>query len=84
MYVLLLIVYRTCLIFMPFKASYVSALLFAIHPIHTEAVTGIVGRAESLCSIFFLTSFLLYKKATQKSYCTSKYFAHIYVIKHLD
>ncbi len=29
-----------------------AALLFAVHPIHTEAVTGIVGRAEVLCALF--------------------------------
>ena len=25
-----------------------AAILFAVHPIHTEAVTGVVGRAELL------------------------------------
>jgi Flp pilus assembly protein TadD len=29
-------------------------LLFAAHPVHTEAVAGIVGRAESLAAIFAL------------------------------
>ena len=33
-----------------------AGLLFAAHPVHTEAVAGIVGRAESLAAIFvFLT-----------------------------
>ncbi|XP_022919760.1 protein O-mannosyl-transferase TMTC1-like [Onthophagus taurus] len=35
-------------------------LLFAAHPVHTEAVTGIVGRADVLACIFFLVSFLAY------------------------
>jgi hypothetical protein len=30
------------------RASIVASILFAVHPIHTEAVTGIVGRAELL------------------------------------
>ncbi|XP_075235053.1 protein O-mannosyl-transferase TMTC1-like [Lycorma delicatula] len=42
----------------PFAA--VSGLLFAAHPIHTEAVTGIVGRADVLACLFFLLSFLAY------------------------
>ena len=41
----------------------VSSLLFAVHPIHTEAVTGVVGRAELLSSIFFILAILLYKRA---------------------
>jgi len=27
-------------------ASFFGALTFALHPIHTEAVSGVVGRAE--------------------------------------
>ncbi|XP_063709260.1 protein O-mannosyl-transferase TMTC1-like isoform X2 [Culicoides brevitarsis] len=37
-----------------------AGILFAIHPIHTEAVTGIVGRADVLACIFFLVSILVY------------------------
>uniref|UniRef100_A0A6B2EFB9 dolichyl-phosphate-mannose--protein mannosyltransferase n=1 Tax=Phlebotomus kandelakii TaxID=1109342 RepID=A0A6B2EFB9_9DIPT len=37
-----------------------AALMFAIHPIHTEAVSGIVGRAELLVAIVFLASLILY------------------------
>ena len=43
----------------------ISTLLFAVHPIHTEAVTGVVGRAELLSSIFFLLTLMLYQKATK-------------------
>nr|CAI5822627.1 unnamed protein product [Callosobruchus analis] len=42
----------------PFAA--LAGLLFAVHPIHTEAVTGIVGRADVLACVFFLISFLAY------------------------
>lgn len=48
-------------------ASFVSALLFAVHPVHTEAVTGVVGRAETLSSLFYLGAFIMYTKA-----CKSK------------
>ncbi|XP_037505701.1 protein O-mannosyl-transferase TMTC1-like [Rhipicephalus sanguineus] len=37
-----------------------AATLFAAHPVHTEAVSSIVGRAEVLCCLFFLLSFLCY------------------------
>ncbi|XP_040569005.1 protein O-mannosyl-transferase TMTC2 [Lepeophtheirus salmonis] len=36
--------------------------LFSVHPIHTEAVAGLVGRAEVLSGIFFLLSILCYLK----------------------
>jgi tetratricopeptide (TPR) repeat protein len=35
-------------------ASFASALLFAVHPIHVEAVTSLVGRGEVLASVFAL------------------------------
>ena len=39
-----------------------AGILFAIHPIHTEAVAGIVGRADVLCAAFFLLSLLTFVK----------------------
>jgi len=40
-----------------------TALLFAVHAVHTEAVNGIVGRAELLSTSFFLCSLLLYLRS---------------------
>ncbi|KAL3188823.1 hypothetical protein MRX96_002983 [Rhipicephalus microplus] len=54
---------RVCSTAVPLKASVTAALLFAVHPVHTEAVTGVVGRAESLSSVFFLLAFLAYDRA---------------------
>ncbi|KAM6986740.1 protein O-mannosyl-transferase TMTC4 [Aplochiton taeniatus] len=45
------------------KASFLAAILFAAHPVHTESVAGIVGRADLLCALFFQLSFLTYCKA---------------------
>lgn len=45
------------------KSSLLCALLFAVHPVHTESVSGVVGRADTLCAVLFLSSFLLYVKA---------------------
>jgi len=44
-------------------------LVFAIHPIHTEAVTGIVGRAELLGALFALAGYLLWLNARNWSRC---------------
>jgi tetratricopeptide (TPR) repeat protein len=37
-----------------------ASLLFAVHPIHTEAVTNVVGRAELLAAGFGLAGYLLW------------------------
>uniref|UniRef100_A0A8C0XSP5 dolichyl-phosphate-mannose--protein mannosyltransferase n=1 Tax=Castor canadensis TaxID=51338 RepID=A0A8C0XSP5_CASCN len=49
------------------RASLLAALLFAVHPVHTECVAGVVGRADLLCALFFLLSFLGYCKAFTES-----------------
>ncbi|XP_075283892.1 protein O-mannosyl-transferase TMTC3 isoform X1 [Opisthocomus hoazin] len=54
---------KVCKLFLDNRSSMVASLLFAVHPIHTEAVTGVVGRAELLSSIFFLAAFLSYTKS---------------------
>lgn len=41
-----------------------AALLFAVHPIHSEAVANIVGRAEVLAAIFLLGGLLLLMPAS--------------------
>lgn len=38
----------------------VAAWLFAVHPLHTEAVTSIVGRSELLAAGFLLSAWLLH------------------------
>jgi protein O-mannosyl-transferase len=42
-------------------AAGVAGLLFAVHPIHTEAVTGISGRPELLAALFFLVAVHLHR-----------------------
>ncbi|XP_013772946.1 transmembrane and TPR repeat-containing protein CG4050-like [Limulus polyphemus] len=53
---------RVCRMILPELASLVAAVFFAVHPIHTEAVTGVVGRAETLSSVLFLLAFIAYTK----------------------
>nr|XP_022287196.1 transmembrane and TPR repeat-containing protein 3-like isoform X2 [Crassostrea virginica] len=55
---------KVCNMFLREFTSFVAALLFAVHPIHTEAVTGVVGRAEALSSIFFLAALIMYSNCT--------------------
>lgn len=43
----------------------VAGLIFASHPIHTEAVTGVVGRADVGACLFFILSLLSYIKYVQ-------------------
>uniref|UniRef100_A0A1A9UXH9 dolichyl-phosphate-mannose--protein mannosyltransferase n=1 Tax=Glossina austeni TaxID=7395 RepID=A0A1A9UXH9_GLOAU len=38
----------------------VTGALFAVHPIHTEAIAGIVGRADAATSICYMLAFLAY------------------------
>ncbi|XP_063380091.1 protein O-mannosyl-transferase TMTC1-like [Cydia fagiglandana] len=46
-----------------------AALLFAVHPVHTEAVAGVVGRADVLACILFLASLLLYHRPSKNKKC---------------
>ncbi|KAE8745748.1 hypothetical protein FOCC_FOCC007544 [Frankliniella occidentalis] len=48
------------------RMSFLTSLLFAVHPVHTEAVAGVVGRADLLCAFFSFLSFLSYSKATKE------------------
>ena len=43
-------------------AVWVTGLLFALHPVHVEAVAGIVGRADILAGIFFLIALIFHQK----------------------
>lgn len=40
--------------------AFAAALLFAVHPIHTEAVSSIVGRSELLAAGFLFAAWLLH------------------------
>lgn len=49
----------------PFSPAFAAALLFALHPVQTEAVTYISGRSVSLMSAFYLGSVLAYAAAAR-------------------
>lgn len=54
-----------------FIASFITSLLFGIHPLHVESVAWIFERKDVLYSLFFLLSlffYLLYRKKTALRY----------------
>ncbi len=46
---------------LPRPAALAAGLVFAVHPVHVEAVANIVGRAEVLATMFTLVGALLYR-----------------------
>nr|XP_042902211.1 protein O-mannosyl-transferase Tmtc3 [Parasteatoda tepidariorum] len=62
-----LLYHRFCRQLLSKTTSIVAAMLFAVHPIHSEAVTGVVGRAELLSSIFVLLAFHFYIKSRRQN-----------------
>ncbi|XP_050547025.1 protein O-mannosyl-transferase TMTC2-like isoform X1 [Daktulosphaira vitifoliae] len=55
----------TARLMMSKRSALLSTLLFAVHPIHSDAVASVVGRADILSCVFFLMSFLCYKEFVQ-------------------
>lgn len=53
-----LLLTRSCDARVPFAA----VALFAVHPVHTEAVSGIVGRADVLCALWFVLALLVWTR----------------------
>lgn len=51
------------LLFFPLWAALAGGLVFAVHPVHTEAVANIVGRAEMLTALFVLVAAMVYIRA---------------------
>jgi tetratricopeptide (TPR) repeat protein len=56
------------LIFLLFKdilTAFLTGAFFVVHPVHTEAVTYISGRADSLALVFMLLTFILYVRSVR-------------------
>lgn len=47
-------------------ASFITALLFGVHPLHVESVAWISERKDVLCMLFFLMSILFYLRYANK------------------
>lgn len=50
----------------PSRAALFTALLFAVHPIQTEAITYISGRADALATLFFIFGWYYFIRLRQK------------------
>ena len=62
MIVVILVYLLALTVFKSAFAALSAGLLFAAHPVHTEAVTYIAGRTDVVMGLFFLVSLLLYIK----------------------
>ncbi|HXI09167.1 MAG TPA: hypothetical protein VNK06_00070 [Thermodesulfobacteriota bacterium] len=49
------------------RVAFFSALLFAVHPVQTQAVTYIVQRMESLSGLFYILALLFFVRASTAS-----------------
>ena len=58
------LVYVLARTLVPPFAALAAGALFAVHPVHVEAVANIVGRAEVLAALFALAAVLLYRAVT--------------------
>ncbi len=54
--------------------SAVVGIVFALHPVHTETVTWVVGRAEVMAGLFYFLAFLFYIKAVNLPFFKNRQF----------
>ncbi len=58
--------------FFPWWAALAGGLVFAIHPVHTEAVANVVGRGEIFMALFSLAACLVYVRAVRGEGLTAR------------
>ncbi|HSG29916.1 MAG TPA: tetratricopeptide repeat protein [Thermodesulfobacteriota bacterium] len=46
--------------------AFVGSLFFILHPIHTESVSWVAGRTDTLCTVFFLAAFIFHIKIQKR------------------
>ena len=59
------LVYLLALRLLPPAAAWLAAALFAVHPVHVEAVANVVGQSELLVGVAVLVAMLLYLRDRQ-------------------
>jgi len=52
--------------FLPLWAAWLAAALFAVHPVHVEAVANVVGQSELLVAVSLLGATILYLRDRQR------------------
>ena len=53
---------RFCAGWVSRPTALLAGILFAVHPVHIEAVAGIAGRADVLCTVLFLMCLLKHRE----------------------
>ncbi len=48
--------------FLRLKGALAASLMFALHPVHVEAVANVIGRAECMMTVFVLLAFLAHQR----------------------
>jgi hypothetical protein len=56
-----LLVLRLARALLPERGAIVAAVLFAVHPVHVEAIANVVGRCELMAAVFLLAGFLAHR-----------------------
>jgi hypothetical protein len=51
---------------LPLGAAWLGAALFAVHPVHVEAVGNVVGQSELLAALFMLLALLVFLRARRR------------------
>ncbi|XP_046681858.1 protein O-mannosyl-transferase TMTC4-like isoform X4 [Homalodisca vitripennis] len=59
------------------SVSFITAVLFTVHPVHTEAVVPVVGRADLLCALFMFCAFLVYCQALESK---TRILVHVFLL----
>ncbi len=57
-----LLVWRLLSVVVSSRGALVGALLFAVHPVHVEAVANLVGRSELMCATFVVGALLAHRR----------------------
>ncbi|MFH1867419.1 MAG: tetratricopeptide repeat protein [Candidatus Omnitrophota bacterium] len=63
--VALLIYWLICLLYNDRLLSFLASAFYVVHPVHTEAVAYISGRADSLVAMFMILAFIFYIRYNQ-------------------
>ena len=72
--VVAMLVYMLALQLISEDGAIVAAILFTVHPVHVEAVTSLVGRADVLSGLFFVLGCLSHLSALEGSRTTMQCF----------
>jgi protein O-mannosyl-transferase len=62
-----LLVLRLARHVLPEIGAVAAAMLFAVHPVHVEAVSGVVGRSELMATVFVLAALLAHRAGQRRA-----------------